>query len=83
THDEIMQAKFRKLIVNKEFGLSVSQVVKIVGCSRGQAAHIARNLKACGEALGDDIYMKIVDLESFVERLRFGLESKYHLPSNC
>ncbi|HCM1570084.1 TPA: hypothetical protein N2955_002057 [Vibrio parahaemolyticus] len=83
THDEIMQAKFRKLIVNKEFGLSVSQVVKIVGCSRGQAAHIARNLKTCGEALGDDIYMNIVDLESFVERLRFGLESKYHLPSNC
>ncbi|EIK0773200.1 TPA: hypothetical protein KDY13_001606 [Vibrio parahaemolyticus] len=81
TKDEATQAKFRKLIVNREFDLSVSQIEELVGCSRGQAGHIANGLKACKEALGNDIEMN--DLESFVESLKFGLESRYYLPQSC
>jgi hypothetical protein len=67
----------------KECGVigAYSQVCELVGCSRGQAAHIANGLKACKEALGTDIEMN--DLENFVEGLQFGLESRYYLPQSC
>ncbi|HAS6962851.1 TPA: hypothetical protein I7303_24175 [Vibrio parahaemolyticus] len=80
TQDEVMQSKFRALIVSKKFALSVSQVVEAVGCSRGQANHIARGLKACEEALGNCINTELTDLETFTERLKEGLESNYLLP---
>ncbi|HHX8585239.1 TPA: hypothetical protein ACVO3D_003706 [Vibrio diabolicus] len=83
THDEVMQAKFRKLIVNRMFDLSVSQVVDTVGCSRGQAAHIAKGLKACKTALEGYADIEITDLEDFIETLKFGLESQYVLPQSC
>ncbi|WP_244813340.1 hypothetical protein [Vibrio sp. B1FLJ16] len=83
TKDEIMQAQFRKLIVNREFDLSVSQVSELVGCSRGQAAHIANGLKACKQALGSAADIEMDDLESFVERLQVGLNCHHYLPESC
>ncbi|HCG6987950.1 TPA: hypothetical protein NJ318_005412 [Vibrio parahaemolyticus] len=83
TQDEVMQSKFRALIVSKQFELSVSQVASAVGCSRGQAGHIARGLKACEEALGDYINTELTDLDSFTEQLKEGLECKYDLPQSA
>jgi hypothetical protein len=87
TSDEAMQSKFRKLIVNGNYNLSVSEVTTVVGCSRGQAGHIARGLKACGEILsqcnsGDDI-TETTGMTDLIEKLKDGLEVKWLLSSNC
>lgn len=84
TNDESMQSQLRKLIIIGDYSLSVSEVEKVVGCSRGQAAHIARGLKACGEALSDNNYgADITDLKAFTEQLREGLEVKWCLPNSA
>ncbi|HCG5283740.1 TPA: hypothetical protein NJZ47_001634 [Vibrio parahaemolyticus] len=82
TQDEVMQSKFRALIVSKQFGLSVTQLETTVGCSRGQANHIAKGLKAC-EALGNYIDAELTDLETFTEQLKEGLERHYYLPKSA
>ncbi|WP_299665062.1 hypothetical protein [uncultured Psychromonas sp.] len=79
TKDEIMQSKFRTLIVSGEFDLSVSDTEKKVGCSHGQAAHIARGLKACGDALAHYKDLELTNLEKFTEQLKEGLSNKYSL----
>lgn len=83
TEDERGQAKFRQLIVNGNFSLSVSQIAEKVSCSRGQANHISRGLKACKEALGDIAGQDIHDLAGYIEQLQSGLETKYCLPKNA
>ena len=82
TTDEIMQSKFRKLIINREFDLSISEVMKAVGCSKGQAAHIAKGLKACGHVLSGTDTSKFSDLAAFTEHLRNALECEWYLTSN-
>lgn len=82
TKDEVMQSKFRALIVNGEFELSVSDIQAKVGCSRGQAGHIARGLKACEDALGDWIDFQLTDLSFFTEKLQEGLDENYDLPQS-
>ena len=84
TNDESMQSKLRKLIIIGDYSLSVSDVETLVGCSRGQAAHIARGLKACGEALSDNNYdADITDLSAFTEQLKEGLEVKWCLTNSA
>jgi hypothetical protein len=83
TNDEVMQSKFRALIVNGDFELSVSQLSDKVGCSRGQANHIARGLKACKEALGSFAGAELINLEGFTEQLTEGLELKYPLSQSA
>jgi hypothetical protein len=84
TNDESMQSKLRKLIIIGDYSLSVSDVEKVVGCSRGQAAHIARGLKACGEVLPDNSYdADITDLSAFTEQLKEGLEVKWCLTNSA
>ncbi|TKB46864.1 hypothetical protein FCL40_16955 [Ferrimonas sediminicola] len=83
TNDEVMQSKFRALIVGEKSSLSVSQVAEKVGCSRGQANHIARGLKACREALGDEHEYEFNDLARFAESLKEGLEKKHYLPTSA
>lgn len=82
TQDEIIQSKFRALIVSKQFELSVSQIASDVGCSRGQAAHIGRGLKACKEALSDCLSIELTDLNTFTEQLKEGLKRHYDLPQS-
>ncbi|MEL0628946.1 hypothetical protein [Psychromonas aquatilis] len=77
TKEEAMQSKFRALIVTGKFDLSVSDTAKEVGCSQGQAAHIARGLKACKEALGNYNLDELTNLESFTEQLAETLNNKY------
>lgn len=83
TTDEIMQSKFRKLIINREFDLSISEVMKAVGCSKGQAAHIAKGLKACGKVLADKGASTDTSLDDFVKHLRDGLENNWYLSSGA
>jgi len=83
TPDEAMQSKFRMLIVNGEFNLTVSETVNKVGCSQGQAAHIARGLKACKEALGNYNLDELINLKEFTEQLTEGLNNKYPMTDSA
>jgi hypothetical protein len=76
TKDEINQSKFRGLVVYGKYDYSVSEIQKQVGCSRGQAAHVARALKACGEAVKGTVE-DYDSLEKFTEELQLQLNNKY------
>lgn len=82
TVDEVMQSKFRKLIVEGKFNLSVSAVMKEVGCSKGQAAHIAKGLKACGKAFTNPVDVEFTDLAVYVDKLQHGLQNQFYCPDS-
>ncbi|WP_237703925.1 hypothetical protein [Shewanella sp. HN-41] len=79
TPDEVMQSKFRAMIVTGDFNKSVSEIAKTIGCSQGQAAHIARGLKVCMAVLGDFDRSELTHLKDFTEYLQNGINSKYAL----
>tara|TARA_R110001583_G_scaffold130124_1_gene281921 strand:+ start:6119 stop:7057 length:939 start_codon:yes stop_codon:yes gene_type:complete len=83
TKDEEYQSKFRTLIVNGEFDLTVSQIRNKVGCSQGHASHIAHGLKACKDALASFSGGELINLDDFIEQLTEGLEHKYLLPNSA
>ncbi|WP_462177948.1 hypothetical protein [Pseudoalteromonas gelatinilytica] len=76
TKDEVNQSKFRSLVIAGRYDYSVSEIEKLVGCSRGQANHVARALQACGEAVQGRLE-DYKSLESFTNKLRSQLELKY------
>ncbi|HAS6182208.1 TPA: hypothetical protein I7160_02230 [Vibrio vulnificus] len=78
TKDELGQAKFRSLVVAGNFDLSVSEIANTVGCSRGQANHVSRALKACHKALDGAVVGDFNTLAEFIDCLQDGLESHYH-----
>ncbi|OEE69238.1 ParB N-terminal domain-containing protein [Enterovibrio norvegicus] len=80
TPEEQGQSKFRALVVANRFELSVSEIVKELGCSRGQANHVSRALKACNKAIKGKVVADFSKLTDFIEHLQFGLESNYYLP---
>jgi hypothetical protein len=82
TADEVMQSKFRKLIIQGNHTLSVSGVMKEIGCSKGQAAHIAKGLKACAKAFAKPIDLEFTDLEIYVEKLQNGLQNQFYCPDS-
>jgi len=82
TADEVMQSKFRKLIVEGNHSLSVSGVMNEIDCSRGQAAHIANGLKACGKAFTNPMDLEFTDLEIYIEKLQHGLQNQFYCPEN-
>ena len=82
TSDEIMQSKFRKLIIEGKFSLSISEVMKIVGCSRGQAAHICKGLKACGQCFTSPEQLEFTNLQEFISILEDGLSAQMELANN-
>ena len=82
TADEVMQSKFRKLIVEGDYSLTVSEIRERAQCSQGQAAHIARGLKACGEVLAKGANVEFTDAASFTEHLQDRLEMKCYIPSS-
>jgi hypothetical protein len=82
TADEVMQSKFRKLIVEGKFNLSVSAVMKEVECSKGQAAHIAKGLKACGKAFTNPVDVEFTDLAVYVDKLQDGLQNQFYCPDS-
>lgn len=78
TADEALQAQFRKLIINGDYALSVSKIRITVGCSQGQAAHIAKCLKKCGEFLSaNDSTNNPHDFKASIENLSHLLGCKY------
>lgn len=79
TRAEVTQSKFRALIVNYEFDLSVSELENRLVCSRGQANHASKALKACREVLGDLNQSDFNDLNELNETLRTRLTDKYSL----
>ncbi|WP_434927977.1 hypothetical protein [Shewanella sp. HL-SH2] len=83
TKDEEYQSKFRTLIVNGEFDLTVSQIRNKVGCSQGHASHIAHGLKACKDALASFAGGELINLDDFIRQLTEGLEHKYLLPNSA
>mgnify|MGYP000586444681 CR=1 FL=1 len=76
TKDEVNQSKFRGLVVAGKYDYSVSDIQKLVGCSRGQAAHVAKALKACGEAVKATVE-DYESLQGFIEELQRQLSNKY------
>lgn len=82
TKDEVNQSKFRSLIVQSNFDLTVSEIEKTLGCSRGQANHIGRALKACGKVLKDQLDDN-TSISSIVECLKEGLLKDYYLTDSC
>jgi len=81
TSDEVMQSNFRKLIIDGEYGLSISAIESLAVCSHGQAAHMAKGLKACGKALANET-IAFTDLATFTEQLQDGLEKQFDLPNS-
>ena len=76
TKDEVNQSKFRALVIAGKYDYSVSELTKLIGCSRGQANHVMRALRACAEA----IQGKLEDyssLDSFTRQLQKNLENRY------
>lgn len=76
TKDEVNQSKFRGLLVSGVYDYSVSEIEKRMSCSRGQANHVARALKACGELIKGKLE-DYESLDSFTSRLQQQLERKY------
>ena len=82
TKDEVNQSKFRSLIVQSRFDLTVSEIEKTLACSRGQANHIGRALKACGKVLKGQLDDN-TSISSIVEYLKEGLLNDYYLTDSC
>lgn len=82
TPDELGQAKFRNLVIANRFDLSVSEIAKELSCSRGQANHVSRALKACHKALNGLTISGFSQLQQFIEHLQDGLESALYLPKS-
>ena len=83
TNEEITQSKFRSLIVTSQFGLSVSQLMKVASCGRGQADHFRKALLACADALQGISTDKDISVQHLVEILSEQLSEKYYLTSSA
>lgn len=83
TKDEIAQSKFRALLVQGEFDLSVSQLQEHLKVSRGQAAHARKALEACNKALGEDASKPFKSACEFTELLSGRLRASYDLPPSA
>ncbi|WP_076011386.1 ParB N-terminal domain-containing protein [Alteromonas abrolhosensis] len=83
TAEEITQSKFRSLIVSNKFGLSISKLMELVGCDKGQAAHYRRALIACANALEGVIQDKNISVQQLAEVLKTRLEEEYYLTDSA
>lgn len=83
TKEEIIQAGFRSLVVQSNFDLSVSQIMKAVSCSKGQANHIQNALKACNEAQKASDVNNGSDIQDRIEAIGDELRLRYDLTDSA
>lgn len=80
---EVHQSIFRTLIVQRKFDLSVSELSAMFRCSRGQANHVHKALKACAEVLCDITSDKSIDVLHLRQILQKRLNEKYYLTASA
>ena len=83
TKQEVMQSKFRKLIVAEHFELSISEIMETAKLKKTQAAHTRHALLACKEVIDDIRSYKSLPLAERIESLHRALKDKYDLTASA
>lgn len=83
TKEEETQSKFRKLIVDAKFELSITDIRETAKLKKTQAAHTRHALLACKEAIEGIQAFESLPFAERIESLRKALADKYDLTASA